>query len=83
MNNKQGGGWTDLQTLTHLRNALRGEVSKWHNALSLLDVDNLNWENVRSQLEQDFRATPKISSGIQKLPEIRQKDTYSVIQYVG
>ncbi len=30
---KQGGGWTNLQTVTHFRNALRGEVLKWYNAL--------------------------------------------------
>ena len=83
MNNKHGGGWTDLQTLTHFRNALRGEVLKWYNALPLLDVDNINWENVKTQYEQDFRATPTISSVIQKLPEIRQKDNESVIQYVS
>ncbi len=26
INNKQGAGWTYLQTVTHFRNALRGEV---------------------------------------------------------
>jgi hypothetical protein len=42
INNKQGGGWTNLQTITHFRNALRGELLKWYNALLLLDIDNLN-----------------------------------------
>ena len=41
MNNKTGAGWTDPQTVTHFRNALRGEVLKWYNALPLLDIDNL------------------------------------------
>ena len=26
MNNRQGAGWRDLQTVTHFRNTLRGEV---------------------------------------------------------
>jgi hypothetical protein len=26
INIKQGGGWTNLQTITHFRNALKGEV---------------------------------------------------------
>jgi hypothetical protein len=33
INNKQGGGWTNLQTVTHFRNALRVKVFKWYNAL--------------------------------------------------
>jgi hypothetical protein len=28
LNNKQGTGWTYNQTVTHLRNAIRGEVLK-------------------------------------------------------
>ncbi len=62
-----------IQTLTHFRNALRGEVLRWYNALPLLDVENLNWVNDKTQFEQDSRAAPSISSVIQKLPEIRQK----------
>jgi hypothetical protein len=43
INNKQGSGWTDLRTVTHFRNVLRGEVLKWYNALPLMEVDNLIW----------------------------------------
>jgi hypothetical protein len=82
MSNKQGRGWRDLQTVTHFRNASRGEVLKWYNALPLLDVD-LNWVDVKTQFEKDFRATPTNSSGIQKLPEIKQKVDESVIQGVS
>ncbi len=66
ISNKQGGGWTNLQTVAHFRNALSGEVLKRHNVLPLLDVDNLNWESMKIQFEQDFRETPAISSVIQK-----------------
>jgi hypothetical protein len=83
MHNKQGGGWTELQTVTHFRNAFREKSLKWYNTLSLRDVDNLNWKNVINQFEQDFRATPTISSLIKKLPEISQKNNASVIQYVS
>jgi hypothetical protein len=54
INNKQIAGWTVLQTVTHFRNALRGEVLKWYNALSLLHIDNLNWDNVKTQFEKDY-----------------------------
>jgi hypothetical protein len=33
INNKQEGGWTHLQAATHFRNAFKGEVLKWYNAL--------------------------------------------------
>jgi hypothetical protein len=83
INNKQGGGWTNLQTATHFKNALRDEVLKWYNALNLLKEDNLNWDIISPQFEQDYRVAPIISSVIQKLPEINQKDFESVIQYVS
>jgi hypothetical protein len=66
MNYKQGGGLLNLQTVTHFRNALRGKVLKWYNALLLLDVESLNWVEVRTQFKQHFRGTPTISSVIQK-----------------
>jgi hypothetical protein len=55
---------------------------KWYNALPLMDEDNLIWENVRTQFECDFRATPTVSSVIQKLPEIQQKDNETLIKYI-
>jgi hypothetical protein len=60
INNKQGGGWTDLQTVTHFRSVLRGEVFKWYTALPLLNVDSLNLEVVKTQFKQDFRTAPTI-----------------------
>jgi hypothetical protein len=48
-----------------------------------MDVDNLEWENVKTQFENGFRATHTVSSVIQKLPEIRQKDNKTVIQYTS
>ena len=70
MNNRRGAGWTDLQTITHFRNALRREVLKWYNALPLMDINNLDWQVVKARFEIDYRATPTVSSAIQKLPEI-------------
>ncbi len=39
--------------------------------------------DVKTQFEQDFRATPKVLSVLLKLPEIKQKDTEYVFQYVS
>jgi hypothetical protein len=54
INNKQGAGWTNLQTVTHFRNTLRGEVLKRYNALPLLDIDSLNWDSVKTHFEKDY-----------------------------
>jgi hypothetical protein len=51
LNNKQGAGWTDIQTVIHFRNAIRGEVLKWYNALPLMDVDNLVWKMQKPSLK--------------------------------
>jgi hypothetical protein len=48
MNNKQGARWTDLHTVTHFRNALRGVVLKCYNALPIKDADYLVWENLKT-----------------------------------
>ena len=83
LNNKQGGNWTDVQTITHFRNALRGKALKWYNMLPLMELNNLDWGLVKAQFEEDFQASPSSSSVIQKLPEIRQKDDETVIDYVS
>jgi hypothetical protein len=49
LNNTQGSEMTEQKTRTHFRNAHRGELLKWYSALPLMDVDNLIWENVRTQ----------------------------------
>ncbi len=38
---KQGGNWTDVQTITHFRNTLRGKALKWYNMLPLMEINNL------------------------------------------
>jgi hypothetical protein len=83
INNKQGAGWTNLQTVTNFRKTLRGEVLKWYNALPLLGIDDLNWVSVKTQFEKNYRAAPTISLVVQKLPEIKQKENKSVNKYLS
>jgi hypothetical protein len=59
LSDKQGGGWTNRQTITHFKNALRGEVLKWYNALPLFDTDNLNWDAAKTQFCWDYRQPPQ------------------------
>jgi hypothetical protein len=49
---KQEGGLTDFQTVTHYRNTLSGEVLKRYNALPLIYLYNLIWENVKHSLNR-------------------------------
>ena len=79
--NRTGGGWTDAQTLTHFRNALRGDMIAWYNGLTLLEDAPITWAYLREKFERDFRASPTVSTVISKLPEIRQKDSENVNHY--
>jgi hypothetical protein len=67
INNKQGDGWTNLQTATCFKNALRGEVFKRNNAQSLLDVNNLSWDIVKPNLNKIIE---------QPLPSLQQFRNY-------
>ena len=51
--------------------------------LPLIEMKNLNGDLVKAPFEEDFKAAPSSSSVIQKLPEIRQKDDETVIDYVS
>ena len=66
LNNKQGGNWTDIQTITHFRNALRGRPLKWYNGLPLMQINNLDWDTVKAQFEDDYKALPNSSWVIKK-----------------
>jgi hypothetical protein len=56
INKIQGAGRTDLQTVAHFRNTLRGERLRWYNALRLLDIDKLNWNTARNQFGKVYHA---------------------------
>ena len=70
-----------INNIAQFRNAQRGEVLKWSNALPLVEILDTDWDVVKAQIIIDFRAAPTSSKVIQKLPEIRQKDNEMVNQY--
>ena len=45
---KEGAAWTDAQTVTHFRNALRNKVVDWYDTLECFGVDtaNKNWNEI-------------------------------------
>ncbi len=81
--NKTGGNWTDIQTITHFRNALRGDMVSWYDTITLLDDTPVTWNNLRTKFERDFQAAPTTSKVIARLPELRQQDHENVNKYVS
>ena len=68
--NKTGGNWTDVQTLTHFRNALRGDMVGWYTSIAVFDDTPLTWDLLKTKFERDFQAAPATSKAIGKMSEI-------------
>ena len=83
LNNKQGGNWTDVQTLTHFRNALRGDMVSWYNSAAVFDDIPLTWDLLKAKFERDFQAAPATSKVIGKMAEMRQQDNENVNKYLS
>ena len=81
LNNKRGGAWTDDNTITYFRNALRGPMVTWFESLTIIDATQLTWDRLRGTFERDYRAAPTTSTVISRLTEIKQKDGESVNNY--
>ena len=57
---KAGATWTDAQTITHFRNALRNKVVDWFNTLeySGVNTSDNNWNAIKERFEIDNDAKP-------------------------
>ena len=82
---KEGAAWTDAQTVTHFRNALRNKVVDWYDTLECFGVDtaNKNWNQIKERLEQDYNAKPTPHTTISKLSQINQKSNETVNKYIS
>ena len=49
--NKTGGNWTDIQTITHFRNALRGDMVSWYDTITLLDDTAMTWAQFSPEID--------------------------------
>ena len=82
ISHKQAAQWTDLQTITHFRNALRGTSAlNWFNSLEHLGVNIAEWASVKTRFEVDFKAAPTNSSVVFKIADIKQAENESVLDY--
>jgi len=82
ISHKEAAQWTDLQTITHFRNALRGTSAlNWFNSLEHLGVNITVWANVKTRFEVDFKAAPTNSSVVFKIADIKQAENESVLDY--
>ena len=83
LNHKQGADWTDAQTITHVRNALRGPLLDWYDSLGDLGVNTAVWAEIQARFETDFEAAPSASSVVYKITEIKQTENEDVNEYFG
>ena len=82
ISHKEAAQWTDLQTITHFRNALRGTSAlNWFNSLEHLGVNIAEWASVKKRFEVDFKAAPTNSSVVFKIADIKQAENESVLDY--
>ena len=82
ISHKEAAQWTDAQTITHFRNALRGTSAlNWFNSLEPLGLDITVWDNIKTTFETDFKAAPTNSSVVFKIADIKQADSESVLDY--
>ena len=51
INHKTGAAWTDEQTITHVRNAFRGDLIDWFDSLSALGIDVAVWATSKRHLK--------------------------------
>ena len=82
---KAGATWTDAQTITHFRNALRNKVVDWFDTLEysgVVTTDN-NWDAIKERFEIDYEAKPTPHNTISKLSQKNQKSNESVNEYLN
>ena len=83
LNHRDGTEWTDQQFITHVRNALRGDMIDWFDGLKPMKVDTTVWANIQRIFEVDFEAAPTASSVVNRIPTIKQGDQESVVMYIS
>ena len=81
INHKNGAAWTDVQTITHMKDAFRGEVIDWFDSLEAFDINIQNWNEIKTAFESDFRTKPSMTNMVSQIPEIKQGKEESVVQY--
>ena len=81
---KTAATWTDVETITHVCNAFRGqEVLDWFDSLAPLGVNTAVWAEIQTAFQIDFKAAPTTTSVIFKIADIKQGETETVLNYFG
>jgi hypothetical protein len=83
LNHRAGTEWNDQQFITHVRNALRGDMIDWFDGLKPMKVDITVWANIQRVFEVDFEAAPTASSVVNRIPTIKQGEQESVVKYIS
>ena len=53
INHKNRAAWTDAQTITHVKNAFRGELIEWFNSLTIQGIYTRSFDNTKTSFEND------------------------------
>ena len=54
---KTEAAWTDLQTITQIQKAFKGELTDWFYSLKLLEIDTTDYESVKQAFENDYKVS--------------------------
>ena len=71
---KTEAAWTDLQTLTQIQYAFRGELTDWFYSLKLLEIDTTNYESVKAAFENDYKVIKSVGTESTTENQINQAD---------
>ena len=70
---KSEAAWTDIQTLSHIQKAFKGELTDWFYSLTLLEVDTKNWNSVKTSFENDYKVMKPSENAMGIEPKITPK----------
>ena len=52
--NKTGENWSNVETLTLFKNALRGDMVGWQTSIAVLDDTPLTWDLLKTKFKRYF-----------------------------
>ena len=66
--------WTDLQTITQMQKAFKGELTDWFNSLKLLGINTTDYESVKTEFEKDYKVIKSPGTESETSNQINQEE---------
>ena len=80
---KVAGNWTEVQTMSYVFNALRGDALTWFDALPTLGYDIATWDNFKGAFIRTYGTTKTARTAALNLSDIRQGSTEGAAKYMS